>query len=336
MARILLIITIILLSACGNDLTIQAPYNDIPVVYSILNQNDSVHYVRLEKSFAGEMNAFDMAAIPDSIYYPDAEVKIEKWRDGEFREEIIFNEVDTISRDSGIFAYKTNRVFAARARLDGEAEYRLRVNIPGKEDTITARTHLVDRIRIIKPPYTQPTLNFSQYTGEVEVEWKSAPYARVYFLQVRFNYFEVFNRDTMPKSLIWRIAHYVSDHSLGNETMEARINHEQFYRWLPSKIEPASPGIKRIANKKAFDFLFTIGGEELYTYMQIYDPDDGITQDKPIFTNISGGIGIFSARYEQELNGKALTFPSIDSLSRGIYTKSLGFVDSTDDYYNKQ
>lgn len=336
MNRLFIIISVLVFSACSNEVIIQAPYNDIPVVYSVLNQNDSVHFVRLEKSFAGEMNAFEMAAVADSIYYPQAEVKIEKWRDGEYREEIVFTETDTITRDSGIFAYKDNRVYAARAQLDGEAEYRLRVHIPGKEDTIKARTHLVDNIRIIKPPYTQPSLNFSQYTGDVEVEWKSTPHARVYFLQVRFNFFEVFHKDTTPKSLVWRIANYVSKHAQGGESMEANIGHEQFYRWLPTKLEPASPGVKRIANKKAFDFIFTVGGEELYTFMQIYDPDEGINQEKPVYTNISGGIGLFSARFEQELRGKALTFPSIDSLSRGIHTKSLGFVDSTDDYYNRQ
>lgn len=336
MKKVPILLLLFILAGCGNDVDIQAPYDDIPVVYCILNQNDSVHYVRLEKSFAGAMNAYDMASEADSIYYPEARVSIEKWKDDEFREEIEFMEIDTIPRDPGIFAYNTNRIFAARGELDGAAQYRLRVEIPGKEDTIKARTNLVDKIRIIKPPFTQPTLNFSQYTGNVRVEWVSAPYARVYFLQVRFNYFEVFQRDTTPISIVWRIAHYVSEHSEGGERMKADIHHEKFFRWLPSKIEPAGPGIKRIAHKEALDFVFTIGGEELYTFMQIYNPDNGINQEKPVYTNISGGIGLFSARFEQEIKGKALTFPSIDSLARGMFTKSLGFVDSRDDYYNRQ
>lgn len=321
--------------SCNNEVNIQAPYRDIPVVYSILNQNDSVHFLRLEKSFAGEMNAYDMAAVADSIYYPEARVIMERWRDGEYRETLYFSETDTIIRDSGIFANFPNRIFANTDKLDGASEYRLFINIPGKEDTIVARTRLVDQIRLIKPPYTQPSLNLSQYTGEIKVEWVSAPNARVYFLQVRFNYLEVFLNDTVPKALVWNIANYVSEHAGGGERMSSDISHELFYRWLPTKLSIPEAGVKRIAHKQAFDFLFTVGGEELYTYMQIYNPNEGIHQEKPVYTNISGGIGLFSARFHQELRGKSLTFPSIDSLSYGIYTKSLGFVNSRDDYYNR-
>ena len=315
-------------------MNIQAPYRDIPVVYCILNQNDSAHYLRLEKSFAGEMNAFDMASEADSIYYPSAKVYMERWRDGEYKEDIHFTETDTIIRNTGIFANEPNRLFVNTEKLNGSSEYRLRVTIPGKEDTIKARTRLVDKIRIIKPQNTLPFLNFSQYEKDTRVEWFSTANARVYLLQVRFNYLEVLLNDTTPRELIWRIAHYVSSHNQGDENMKADIKNEGFYKWLSNKLEPPA-GVRRIAHKKAIDFVFTIGGEELYTFMQIYNPDQGIHQEKPVYTNISGGIGLFSARFEQELQGKALSFLSIDSLAHGIYTKNLGFVDSSDDYYGK-
>lgn len=315
-------------------MNIQAPYKDIPVVYCILNQNDSVHYLRLEKSFAGEMNAFEMASEADSIYYPSAKVFMERWRDGEYKEDLQFQEVDTIVRKPGIFASEPNRVFASTEKLNSASEYRLRIIIPGKTDTIKARTRLVENIRIIKPQNTLPFLNFSQYENDTRVEWFSTPNARVYFLQIRFNYLEVVLNDTTPKSLEWNIAHYVSSHNKGDESMKADINNEGFYKWLSNKLEPAN-GIRRIACKKAIDFKFTIGGEELYTFMQIYNPDQGIHQEKPVYTNISGGIGLFSARFEQELSDKALSFLSIDSLAYGVYTKDHGFVDSSDKYYNK-
>jgi len=317
-------------------MNIRAPYKDIPVVYCILNQNDSVNYLRLEKSFAGEMNAYDMASEVDSIYYPKAEVKMERWRDGEYKQEIVFKEVDTIIRDTGIFADTPNRVFVNTDSLNGASEYRLKISIPGKHDSIVARTRMVDNIRIIKPPYTLPALHLSQYENDTRVEWVSTKNARIYLLQVRFNYIEAFQNDSVQKSLVWKISHYVSRDQLGGEKMKADINNETFYKWLSGKLEKPAAGISRMAHKQALDFMFTIGGEELYTYLQVYNPDHGIHQEKPVYSNISGGIGIFSARYEQELKGKALSFPSIDSLAYGFYTKTLGFVDSGDDYYNKQ
>ena len=73
-----------LLTGCNNEVDLLAPHQDIPVVYCILNQNDSVHYVRLEHSFAGAANAYEMAKEFDSIYYPEANVWLEEYKEREY------------------------------------------------------------------------------------------------------------------------------------------------------------------------------------------------------------------------------------------------------------
>jgi hypothetical protein len=67
--------------------------------------------------------------------------------------------------------------------------------------------------------------------------------------------------------------------------------------------------------------------------MQVYKEDTGILKEKPVFTNIVNGIGLFSARYIQEVTGKSLTDHSIDSIAYGMYTKDLHFADSQNAYY---
>ena len=326
---------IFFLSNCRNEVELLAPYQDIPIVYCILNQNDSIHYVRLEKAFAGPKNAFEMALEHDSIYYMQADMVLERWKDQEFISSMDVRVTDTVSKDSGIFAYHTNLMYTAKGQLNGDSEYRIKIHIPETGKDITASTRLVDGIRIIKPEFTRPSINFSAYNNYLEVEWISSPYARIYFLQFRFNYLEVLGRDTTKKEQIWSIAHFTSNHSNGGEKMETSVNHQRFYTWLSLKIPPPENGIRRIAEKKAFDIMFTVGGEELYTYMEVYDPDHNMMTERPVYSNISDGIGIFSARYQQEIKGKALTFPSIDSIAHGQFTDHLGFVDSTDDYYNR-
>lgn len=329
------VLLFLLLSNCQNDLELLAPYQDIPVVYCILNQNDSIHYLRLEKSFAGPMNAYEMALEPDSIYYKQAKVLLEEWKDEEFVSSTEMTLTDTIEKDSGIFAYHNTRMYSSLSQLNGSSEYKLNIHIPETGKDLTATTRLVDGIRIIKPAFTRPSINFSAYNNYLEVEWVSSPNARIYFLQFRFNYLEVLGRDTSHHEQIWSIAHFSSLHAMGGERMETGVSHQRFYAWLALKIPPPENGIRRIAKKKAFDILFTVGGEELYTYMEVYDPDHNMMTERPIYSNISSGIGIFSARYQQEIKGKALTFPSIDSIAWGQFTNHLGFVDSTDDYYNR-
>ncbi len=324
-----------LLTGCNNEVDLLAPHQDIPVVYCILNQNDSVHYVRLEHSFAGAANAYEMAKEFDSIYYPEANVWLEEYKERELTNTITLNQTDTITRDSGVFHYASNQVYTARAQLNGQRSYKLIIDLPHMDTLIEAETRLVDKIRMIKPEFTKPTLAFSAYENYLEVEWVSAPYARIYFIQVRFNYLEVTGLDTARQEKIWDISHFVSEHAQGGKRMDTQISHQNFYKWINSQFSSPGKGIKRIATKKAIDILFTVGGEELYTYMDVTDPNTSIVTEKPVYTNISNGIGLFSARYEQEIKGKALTWASIDSLSYGIWTKGLGFVDSNDDYYIK-
>src|ERR1700722_992454 len=61
---------ILLFIACNNKLNIDAPYKDITVVYGLLDQNDSAHYIRINKAFLGIGNALTMAQQYDSINYP--------------------------------------------------------------------------------------------------------------------------------------------------------------------------------------------------------------------------------------------------------------------------
>ncbi|MCD6347557.1 MAG: DUF4249 family protein, partial [Bacteroidales bacterium] len=321
--KALLILTALtsLIPACSNDVDILAPSKDIPIVYCILNQNDSQHFVRIERSFAGAKNAYDMAQEHDSIYYTDAEVYIEEWNNNSLISSIPFSLNFNVQKDSGIFSYHSNPIFSAKATLNGSSDYKLNIKLPNTDNLITAQTHLVDSIRIIKPEFTRPTLAFSAYHNYLEVQWISSPFARIYFLQIRFNYLDVFGLDTIAKSKIWNISHFISDHAQGGEKMETKIIHEKFYQWVNSHFPLPDKGEKRIATKKAIDLLFTVGGEELFTYIDLTNPRTNTLTERPAYSNISNGIGLFSARYEQEIQGKALTYPSIDSLSYGQLTK---------------
>ncbi len=89
-----------------------------------------------------------------------------------------------------------------------------------------------------------------------------------------------------------------------------------------------------MARKDCLDFLFSLGGEELYTYIKANEPSSGIVQIKPQYSNLSEGIGVFSCRFDTGLYNKDISFRSIDSLASGQYTYNLGFVNHYNDYYH--
>lgn len=330
---ILLLMIFASMMSCNNDLVVMAPYQVVPVVYCVLNPKDQTQYLRLEKSFLGEASALDMAQQTDSIYYKDASVFIERWADGEMKEQLGLERIEAPVRDSGIFTNNPNYLYHLTTPILSNREYRLKVVIPSSNIEITASTRTVGDFKVVRPEAFKRTLPFSSYDNYQTVQWISTPYTRIYHLMVRFHYLEVISGDTTFHSLDWNIGHYITADAQGGELMTSEILQRNFYKWIGNKLTKPDEKVQRLANKKAIDFVFTVGSEELYTYMEIYKEDPGLPKEKPVFTNITNGIGLFSAKYEQSILGKALSDHSVDSLAHGIYTKHLRFADSQNDYY---
>jgi len=310
-----------------------APYQDVPVVYCILNPNETTHYLRLEKSFLGEASAYDMAQETDSVYYPDGEVVIERWLNGSRKEVFQLERREVAVRDSGIFVHDPNLLYVLEAQLVTNSEYRLMVNIPSTGASVRSSTQVVSQFPVIRPEAYKQTFAFSSYDNYQVVEWLTAPYTRIYQLQVRFHYLEATGRDTVRKSLLWNIGHFNSVSGAGGEKLTTSIPHRRFYQWLGTKLDPATEGLVRLAAREALDFVFTVGGEELYMFMEVNKTESGPPREKPNYSNIEGGLGLFSSRFRQVIGGKGLTNHSIDSLADGMYTRELGFANSRDKYY---
>ena len=130
------------------------------------------------------------------------------------------------------------------------------------------------------------------------------------------------------KSLEWNLPSIEINGEIDNFTYTdkkiMKISGEAFYKYLAAKIDPVQ-NIQRYAD--SLDFHFILGGNALSMFMEVYKPSEGVVQEKPLYTNITNGIGFFSTRYDKIVTGKILEPYSIDTLSRGIYTKNLRFAD---------
>ena len=59
--------------------------------------------------------------------------------------------------------------------------------------------------------------------------------------------------------------------------------------------------------------------------MDVNAPTTSIVQERPAYSNISNGMGLFSSRYDKIRLFKGLTQKSMDSLIEGSKTYQLGF-----------
>ena len=68
---------ILFITACNNKLNVLSPYKNVTVVYGLMDQSDTAHYIRVNKAFEGNGNAYTMAQQFDSSYYPANQLNVQ-------------------------------------------------------------------------------------------------------------------------------------------------------------------------------------------------------------------------------------------------------------------
>ncbi|HIE15559.1 MAG TPA: hypothetical protein EYP69_01410 [Bacteroidales bacterium] len=320
--------------SCSSDIDINAPWTDITVVYGLLNQNDSIHYIKVNKAFLGDASAYEMAAISDSVNYKNIDVylyKINTSNGGHdtvktyiFKDTVMDKESGTFATDNNIIYYNTEALITSSESNNIEDyTFALKIYIPQYDKNVTASTKLISKLLVSRPNSYQPTITLKGIS-DYSVEWTSTEGAKLYQLILGFHYYELTATDTTEHYLEYPTSTKISQTDLGGEDMKQTINGGTFFQYLASNIE-ANPNIKRIVKEECLDFIFFVGSTDLNTYIEVSSPSNGIVQEKPAYSNINGGIGIFSSRFNKSIAGKELDQRTIDSLAISPLTNGLNF-----------
>lgn len=147
---------------------------------------------------------------------------------------------------------------------------------------------------------------------------------------IRFNYWEK-NINTPNDSTMlhvdWNLGSYTAVSIQGNEEMTTSYSGNAFFSFLKDNIPHYTNDNDIYVRHKGnpnVEFIFTVAADEFYTYMEVNKPASGIVTEKPEYTNISNGIGIFSSRFEKSVPLDMHPI-SLDSLYNGHFTMNLGF-----------
>ena len=141
----LLVLTIF--SACETEFNVNADWKEVTVVYGLLDQSQDKQYIRINKAFLGDEDAFIMASVADSInYHPNnLEVKIEKVSaSGNVLDTKILT--DTIMfKEDGLFSTDENiiYVFDTDNFLNEEKEYKLIIRNLVTGNVVSSQTKLI-------------------------------------------------------------------------------------------------------------------------------------------------------------------------------------------------
>ena len=337
---IFLLLISTLFMACETDFEVNAEWKEVTVVYGILDQSQQQQYIKINKAYLGDGDALQMASVADSVNYnpEDLEVKIFKVNYDEFS-----GSVDTLSfvtlydtileKDDGLFATDKNIIYTTPTspffltNNADEKDYILSIYNKKTKRIVSAKSNLIHELNLDIPP-SKPMgfygiipnpvvlpLDKSQTT----VNWYHAKNGKIYQIIARIYYTDFFQNDTISNYIDWTVHPDPYD---GSSEMHYTFEGDVFVNTLATKI--TNTDINLIARRLShIDLFFTVGSEDLYTYMAVNEPFEGIVQERPVFTNINNGVGLFTCRYNKS---HTMLFPSSTREGLSIDLGSLHFI----------
>ena len=330
--RLLPTVTLLFLLSCREDFSLQAPYQDVPVVFAYLDADAPTHYVRVERAVqSGGGDAGAAAADPEQLFYaPDAAtvtltntalnltVELER---------IDGRTVDAI-RDDGVFATSPNilyRVSDSEVRLAAGQDAVITVSRPGEPDAV-AQTTLVEPLTIIRPT---TTARIDDYRRPLLVSWEAGDHAAVFNVRFIFHLREFSTADPSqdrPVDLTYELdARYQPDGEFrSGGQVRFEVDNEGIYQFIGRSLAPAEGVTRRF---DSFDVEVAAAGEEVARLLTLENANAGLTsaQALPRYSNVANGEGVVTSRTRSTRTGIALDEASLDSLSNGRYTRALNF-----------
>lgn len=346
-------------SSCKNDIDVLAPYKESVCVYGLLNPSATTQKIRINKVFLGAGDATVMAQNADSINFPAnaITVTLERYVNGvkaattvgQSKTSITLTET-VVTTASGAFN-STQRLYITDDKLFTSGDYKINITDNHNGKNYTAQSVIVDSVH----PYNQmPWVHSSYfpnhgeyvYTGAnatliaayvdysnpavtQKIKFKSVANAKIYNVTIRFHYRDsLADHTTSDQFVDLTFPDFKSEGITGNENMELSFDPQQFYTNLANQLN--SHPVSNLAYRRCLymDFIVSAGAQELSDFLQVNAPSTSIAQNKPYYTNISDGVGIFSSRSTSTIS-KDLSYTFIDDISTNHYTCNLRFLNSS-------
>ncbi len=318
-----------ILQGCKQDFKLTAPYKEEMVVYGLLSvQDNPTHYIRIQKGYLLDGNAYVAAGVSDSIYYPNILKVGLTGSNANYLLTRVDGDSVGLTEDNGIFANSPNYLYRFSGNLAGGTPYTLTIIDTITKDTVRAQTTLINTFQV-SSPQTGEKINLSNLTP-FTASWIPDPYTGIYDLTIRF-YYNEYNVTTnaLTNSTYIDIPALRSvTPTAASNTVSAYISEDNIVKFLANNLS-ANPNIYRQFVK--MDFNFYAGGLELAKFLtaQSAQVSSLASSDAlPPYSNIIGGVGLLSNRDSTSIPGVMLSTAGIDTLACGSDAGGLRFKGS--------
>jgi hypothetical protein len=317
-------LVLIVLNSCNEKIKLIGDFVETAVVYGLLDQADSLHYIKINRAFIGPGNALEIAQIADSSYFTNVDATISEYLNGNLTRSWLLRDTILDNKDpNGVFYAPEQKVYYFKTMptgfngviqtstnpqmtsLNPQAIYKIDIVINNGAFSVSGETELV---RGITSAAATQNFNFKfainpgEYTSTgITVSSTGNSYVLNTQLKIAFNEWE--NNTYSEKSFFWKLGEAdVLPSPSSSKIFTA--NGETFYDLMKSNCTENSSISKRTF--KGVTIKITGGAEELYNFIAVNKPSSGLAQSKPTYTNLTATngkrvIGIFSSRQTVEI-----------------------------------
>ncbi|MNK24830.1 hypothetical protein D3C87_431450 [compost metagenome] len=361
----ILLASLVFTTSCEDDIDFSGDHVETPVLFGLLDKSDSLHYVKITRTFGGGNNSLQVAQIEDSSYFQDVDIVIEEWvplgqtnnptlvRSWTLKDTVLTNKAPGAfySPNQKVYYFKTN-VFNPlnnpnpgdgnpMTALKQEATYRMTATVNGGQIVVKGETQLVSSMSITSPTsngnysFVKMVAGVKQYNiPSLKVNTGNS---KVIDARLQFFFKEYFNGVPVEKSFVWKVGEMTGDQVSGGSASFA-ANGETFYRLVAQNCTNDATITKR--EMTSIRLIMTGGSEDLSKYILVNKPSSSLAQNKPSFTNLTrtdGGpvVGLFSSRMTNQMdklkfnpslpNQRALDILSLRELCIGPITGQFAF-----------
>lgn len=310
-----------LLSACTEEIDLVAEGEVVPVIYAIFDLSDSVHTVRLSKSFADEKSVNEMIHNQQYLYYDSAHITMGR---NQTTSGYTFQKIDDLSREEGYFPEYPNPVYQLHQRLN-PGLYTLRIDLGDGSEPVVVTTSLISDLVVVYPGPRTKRIYF--YDDPVSFIWFPSGSAYSYeiaFTLVYEEYHEV--KGLITKSITYSRRIFEEEMEWMQDRFKAQIYSDPVYAYFGRmlKVDP------QVNYRKPIRLISTVStaDQDLTQFISESSPNiDGRNDNKG---NLENALGIVASKFSTSFPNMQLSPKAMDSLRGGRFTKNLNFIINPD------
>lgn len=306
-----ILISVIGITSCEVEFNPNDDWKETTIVYGVLDQDADTNFIRIQKCFVGDGNYIEFSKQKDSIYYKSDELEVKMygfytsdtvgWNIRNAHDSCTFTYTESYNKPQGGFYSEIAPIFFTTHKLNPIFNYyHLVIRNLKTGNIVTAHTKLVADYKVTAPSGTAFGFNFSSLYKQniMTCKWTSmttgakGEIARLFQPNIRFNFME----NGEPAYINIDFSTTINPYTDGDRSISYIIFEKEVLSQIVSKIKLRGQANRSfVFDTPAFEIYVYGCAANLHNYINNNAPIVSLTE-RPVFTNIKNGVGIFSSR----------------------------------------